>query len=343
MATSSLPSDTLVEEERLPEYNLEHFFPVNPGDLLHNRYEVIAKLGWGRYSTVWLARDMIRWRWQSERYVALKVNCCDFIDQDAANCELKMCQRLASGNPQHEGYRFMNIILDSFEIGGPHGQHICLVYEPMRETLAFFRLRFPDRGVSLPIVKACIRLLLMGLNYIHSECRMVHTDLKLNNILFTFEKSTVLDEFVRALATQPMARKPSCGSSPASLSTVSYAQYTYLSQNNFGPIRSSTLLPKFADFGSTQPGDRLQTLPIQPNYYRAPEVLLGIGWSYSADIWNLGVMTWNLLEDRDLFTRGISPGGIYSPAAHLAEMTALLGPPPQTLIMDRAKKARNWK
>lgn len=53
--------------------------------------------------------------------------------------------------------------------------------------------------------------------------------------------------------------------------------------------------------------------------------------------------TWNLLEDRDLFTRGISPGGIYSPAAHLAEMTALLGPPPQTLIMDRAKKARNRK
>lgn len=60
VATSSLPSDTLVEEERLPEYNFEHFFPVNPEDLLHNRYEVIAKLGWGRYSTVRLARDMIR-------------------------------------------------------------------------------------------------------------------------------------------------------------------------------------------------------------------------------------------------------------------------------------------
>lgn len=87
-----------------------------------------------------------------------------------------------------------------------------------------------------------------------------------------------------------MARKPSRGSSPVSLSTVSYAQYTYLSQNNFGPIRSSTLMPKFADFGSAQPGDRLQTLPIQPDYYRAPEVLLGIGWSYTADIWNLGVM-----------------------------------------------------
>lgn len=60
VATSSLPSDTPVEEETLPEYNFEHFFPVNPGDLLHNRYEVLTKLGWGGFSTVWLARDMIR-------------------------------------------------------------------------------------------------------------------------------------------------------------------------------------------------------------------------------------------------------------------------------------------
>lgn len=52
---------------------------------------------------------------------------------------------------------------------------------------------------------------------------------------------------------------------------------------------------------------------------------------------------WNLLEDRDLFTPRIRPGGIYSPAAHLAEMIALLGPPPQTLIMERATKARSWK
>ena len=34
----------------------------------------------------------------------------------------------------------------------------------------------------------------------------------------------------------------------------------------------------------------LQIHPIQPDSYRAPEVLLGVGWSYSADIWNLGVM-----------------------------------------------------
>lgn len=81
-----------------------------------------------------------------------------------------------------------------------------------------------------------------------------------------------------------MARKPSSGSFPTSLTAISPAQYTYLSQKDFGPFRSSKFLPKIADFGFAQSGDRLQTLPIQPDYYRAPEVLLGIGWSYSPDI-----------------------------------------------------------
>ncbi|KAI9748418.1 MAG: hypothetical protein M4579_007232, partial [Chaenotheca gracillima] len=108
----------------------------------------------------------------------------------------------------------------------------------------------------------------------------------------------------------------------------------------FGPLRSAKIPPKIADFGTAQPEDRFRIHPIQPASYRAPEVLLGTGWSYSADIWNLGVMIWNLLENRDLFTPQIQAGGPYSPAAHLAEMIALLGPPPQTLIMNRAKSAR---
>ena len=52
---------------------------------------------------------------------------------------------------------------------------------------------------------------------------------------------------------------------------------------------------------------------------------------------------WNLLEDRDLFTPRIQSEGTYKPSAHLAEMIALLDPPPQTLIMNRAKSARHWK
>lgn len=37
-------------------------------------------------------------------------------------------------------------------------------------------------------------------------------------------------------------------------------------------------------------GDQTGIYPIQPDHYRAPEVILGCGWDSKADIWNFGVM-----------------------------------------------------
>lgn len=69
----------------------------------------------------------------------------------------------------------------------------------------------------------------------------------------------------------------------------------YSSQYDFGPPRSFGMLPKIADFGLAQSGEGSQPLmhPIQPHVFHAPEVLLNTSWSYSADIWNLGLMVWS--------------------------------------------------
>lgn len=48
----------LVEEERLPFYNRSHYYPMRIGEVLKDRYQVIAKLGYGTSSTVWLCRDL---------------------------------------------------------------------------------------------------------------------------------------------------------------------------------------------------------------------------------------------------------------------------------------------
>lgn len=55
-----LPPGTPVDEERVPGYNPEHYYPANPGDVLENRYQLDAKIGWGSSSTVWLAHDIHR-------------------------------------------------------------------------------------------------------------------------------------------------------------------------------------------------------------------------------------------------------------------------------------------
>lgn len=56
-------STALVEEELLPDYRAEDFYPVRIGHVYNDKYRIVAKLGFGRSSTVWLARLESRWRW----------------------------------------------------------------------------------------------------------------------------------------------------------------------------------------------------------------------------------------------------------------------------------------
>jgi hypothetical protein len=56
-----LPADAPIEEEKIPGYDPKRFLPVNPGDILNNRYKIVVKVGWGSTSTVWLAQDTQRY------------------------------------------------------------------------------------------------------------------------------------------------------------------------------------------------------------------------------------------------------------------------------------------
>jgi hypothetical protein len=53
-----LDSSDKLEEETLPWYSHERFYPVKIGEIFQSRYQVIGKLGFGGYSTVWLSRDL---------------------------------------------------------------------------------------------------------------------------------------------------------------------------------------------------------------------------------------------------------------------------------------------
>lgn len=54
--------------ERLGSYAPGGYHPVAIDDFLHNRYRMVDKLGFGGYSTIWLARDEI-----DKHYVAVKL------------------------------------------------------------------------------------------------------------------------------------------------------------------------------------------------------------------------------------------------------------------------------
>lgn len=53
-----LPLHEKIEEETIPNYKAESFWPVRLGDVFESTYQVVAKLGFGTTSTVWLCRDL---------------------------------------------------------------------------------------------------------------------------------------------------------------------------------------------------------------------------------------------------------------------------------------------
>lgn len=51
-------ADIKMEEETLTNYRAERYYPVRIGDVFRYKYQIVAKLGFGMYSTVWLCRDL---------------------------------------------------------------------------------------------------------------------------------------------------------------------------------------------------------------------------------------------------------------------------------------------
>ena len=192
-SATPIPRHELVDEETGPAYNPRSYYPAKPGQVLASHYQLLVKIGWGTRSTVWLARDItrhvllaesnsslthispcpFRYRWQADRLVALKIlnnNCPEDARDERAIEEL-----IAQNGSSHRGSAIIRTCLDSLEVKGPEGNHLCLVYEPMREPLWIFQRRFPSVKLPLSIAKAYIYILLEGLDYLHTECRVVHT------------------------------------------------------------------------------------------------------------------------------------------------------------------------
>ncbi|KAI3005997.1 hypothetical protein CBS147346_4024 [Aspergillus niger] len=329
-----LPPGILVDEEISPVYDSKYFYPAKPGEVLGDRYQTLVKVGWGVSSTVWLACDLQRHIEEPGSVVALKIanNNASFAGHE---CEIE--QHISTADPSHRGRSLIRTLLDSFQVEGPEGSHPCLVYPPMREPLSMYLRRFDEKQMPLPLIKTYIRALLTGLDYLHKNCRTVHTgdrvDIKLENIMVSFEDPTVLAEFIESQLEKPMAFKVDSTGRPV-----------YQSRSDFGPLKSLRSIPQLVDFGlatTLEEDDDWGVWPIQPDHYRAPEVILGIGWQMPADIWNLGVLLWDLIEGKELFQHIHDKQGRYNAKLHMAEMVALLGPPPPE-IMQRYQYMREY-
>ena len=93
---------------------------------------------------------------------------------NSAGREREIESHISTADPSHRGRSLIRTFLDTFEVSRQASSHLCLVYPPMREPLSMYQRRFHDRKI-LPLIKAYIRALLTWLDYLHEECRTVHT------------------------------------------------------------------------------------------------------------------------------------------------------------------------
>ncbi|KAL9225591.1 hypothetical protein vseg_001496 [Gypsophila vaccaria] len=170
-------SDYTSEDEGVDDYRRGGYHQVQIGDVFKNgRYVVQSKLGWGHFSTVWLAWDLLH-----PKYVALKVQKSAKHYTEAAMDEISILKQIADGDPDDK--KCVVKLLDHFKHLGPNGQHVCMVFEYLGDNLLTL-IKYSDyRGIPLHLVKEICFRILVALDFLHRELSMIHTDLKPENVL----------------------------------------------------------------------------------------------------------------------------------------------------------------
>jgi serine/threonine protein kinase len=134
--------------------------------------------------------------------------------------------------------------------------------------------------------------LLEALDFLHTEANVTHcgmrsdmiywmsilithVDLKLSNIMFGVEDESVFEAYEEVEMSNPSRSK-----------TISQVRKLYTSRPFRKPQNYGYGPPILCDFGEARIGADHAHVDIQPEIYKAPEILMETGWNHSADIWN---------------------------------------------------------
>lgn len=140
--------------EDLERYQDGGYHPIHIGDVLAGRYRVVHKLGYGGYSTVWLAQDQLL-----GVYVAVKLTTAD-----SPSHESQVLHLLAKSD--HPGRAMIPLIRDQFELEGPNGSHKCYVTSPARSSLGDAQ---DSDCFPVETARVIIAQLVMAVAYLHTQ------------------------------------------------------------------------------------------------------------------------------------------------------------------------------
>ena len=187
-------------DEGLEDYKPEGYHPVHIGEILLERYIIMQKLGYGHFSTAWLALDS-----KYGNYVCIKIQKSEERYTFAAYDEVEILQELSKHYYDKEWIKSLEEyykdepdklrsiykkenshivqLLNSFIYYSQNGKYFCLVFEVMGVTLLEIIKKYNYKGIPIPLVRVITKQILIGLDFLHRICHIIHTDMKPENIL----------------------------------------------------------------------------------------------------------------------------------------------------------------
>eukprot|EP00759_Apiculatamorpha_spiralis_P005678 PhF_6_TR13399/c0_g1_i1/m.21296/K08832/SRPK3, STK23; serine/threonine-protein kinase SRPK3 len=324
----------------------DQFVLFNCGDtILEGRYTILTKLGYGEFSTVWLAfdRHAAMTASFSDAFVAIKATRATVgAEYEASLLEvvLQTNHNIRTSGVVELRHRFIHQRADG-------QQHVCLVLPVLGPNLLCVIDPFRShRGLrtsrEIHLIRHLTRCIVHGLSELDSV-NVVHTDLKPENILCTLPNEVTMSEISQFIdrASPPLELKIN---KPA-----------YLSRDSRNPT-----LVKLTDFGlsymlvenapiQTHPSVAVQViapgvafcdnLVLQTREYRAPEIILNMSFGCKTDIWSLGCIAYELVTGDFLMDpKRHGSTEIEIDLQHLALMVNLIGDFPRHFMTPRHRE-----
>ncbi|KAH3670335.1 hypothetical protein WICMUC_004831 [Wickerhamomyces mucosus] len=156
--------------------------------------------------------------------------------------------------------------------------HICIITDLLDISLYEFLAKNKFKPFPGSQIQAISRQLIRSIAFLH-DLKLIHTDLKPENIL---------------------------------LKNSSFAKFK---KNSYKVLKNPLI--NIIDFGSAIFSDEYHSELVSTRHYRAPEIVLGIGWSFECDLWSLGCILTELVTGEALFNT-------HENAEHLKIMELLL-------------------
>lgn len=191
-----------------------------------------------------------------------------------------------------EGKHLCVKMLDWFDYHG----HMCLAFEML--GLSVFDFLKDNHYQPYPIdqVRHIGYQLCYSVMFLHQK-QLTHTDLKPENILFVNSDYDI--------------------------------SYNAKKKRDVRRVRDTSI--RLIDFGSATFDEEHHSTIVSTRHYRAPEVILELGWSQSCDVWSVGCILFELYLGVTLFQT-------HDNREHLAMMERILGPLPYRMCRKTKTK-----